>query len=144
MTEERSLINDLKFGLAKETEVLPKIQDYWKDEVNIINTKIRFNNEYHRYDFESDGGSVWEVKSRRNKKTDYPTTIIPIHKSMEVEKPYYFVFNFTDVCCYILYDKEKFKNFKTKMIRVYRNGGNPFPVKHYEIPIELLTDMIPV
>jgi hypothetical protein len=144
MTDIRSLENDLKFGMKKEEEVLPLIKHNWKDEVNILNTKIRFNNEYHKYDFESDGGSIWEVKSRRNRKTTYPTTIIPYHKSMETERPYYFVFNFTDACCYIEYDEEKFASFKTRMITVYRQGSRPIPVLHFEIPIELLTDMKPL
>jgi len=144
MVEIRSLKNDISFGMKKEEEVLPLLQQTWKEEVNILNTKIRFKNEYHKYDFESDGGSVWEVKSRRNTKTAYPTTIIPIHKTMLTEKPYYFVFNFTDVCCYIEYDEEKFSTFNKRMIRCFRQGARPTPILHYEIPIELLTDMKPL
>jgi len=144
MTTIRSLKNDLTYGMKREEEVFPLIQHNWKDEVNILNTKIRFKNEYHKYDFESDGGSIWEVKSRRNKKNAYPTTIIPFHKTMTTEKPYYFVFNFTDKCCYIEYDAEKFKTFSTRMISCFRQGASSAPILHYEIPIELLTDMIPL
>jgi hypothetical protein len=144
MCEVRSLSNDLKFGMEKEEEVYLLLRHNWKDEVNILNTKVRFRNEYHKYDFESDGGSIWEVKSRRNKKNTYPTTIIPFHKSMEREKPYYFVFNFTDKCCYIEFTEEKFKTFKTRMIRCYREGASSAPILHYEIPIELLIDMEPL
>lgn len=144
MTSIRSLKNDLTYGMKREEEVFPLIQHNWKDEVNILNTKIRFKNEYHKYDFESDGGSIWEVKSRRNKKNAYPTTIIPFHKTMRTEKPYYFVFNFTDKCCYIEYDEEKFKTFNTRMISCFRQGASSAPILHYEIPIELLTDMIPL
>jgi len=143
--EERSLTNDIKFGLKKEEEILPLLVHNWKEEKNILNTKIRFNNEYHKYDFESDGGSVWEVKSRRNKKNTYPTTIIPIHKSLITKnKPYYMVFNFVDVCCYIEYDEELFKTFNVKTIRCYRKGALPLPILHYEIPINLLKDLTPL
>jgi hypothetical protein len=139
---KRSLANDLKFGLLKEIDILPTIQGNWEDEVNIRNTKDIYNDEYYPYDFESENATSWEVKSRRISKNYYPTTIIPVHKVRNVDTPQYFIFNFTDACFSIIYDKELFKTFNKRMISVERFGGNPAPVNHYEIPVNLLEDLV--
>jgi len=99
MSSIRSKSNDLNFGLNQEDKVLQILEHNWKDEVNIQNTKVRHNNEYLKYDFESDAGNIWELKSRRNTKMKYSTTIIPLHKVITTDKSHYFVFNFTDKCC---------------------------------------------
>ena len=139
---KRSLANDLKYGLLQEIDILPTIQHKWDYETNIRNTKDIYNDEYYPYDFESNSGTSWEVKSRRIPKDKYTTTIIPVHKIRNVNTPQYFVFNFTDACCYIQYNKTLFSAFSTRMISVSRLGGNPAPVLHYEIPIKLLDDLI--
>jgi hypothetical protein len=144
METQRSLANDLKFGLAQEVDILPTLQGNWDDEVNIRNTKDIYNDDYYPYDFESENATSWEVKSRRINKHHYPTTIIPVHKVRNVDTPQYFVFNFKDACSYIKYDKELFSTFNQRMISVSRFGGNPKPVNHYEIPVILLTDLIRV
>lgn len=138
----RSLNNDLKFGLLKEINILPTIQYTWKEENNIRNTKDIYNDDFFPYDFESVNFTSWEVKSRRITKHHYPTTIIPVHKIRNVETPQFYVFNFTDTCCYIEYDVELFKTFKKRMINVIRLGGSSNPVNHYEIPVNELIDMI--
>jgi len=140
----RSLANDLKFGLAKEVDILPTIIHNWEGEDNIRNTKDIYNDDYYPYDFESDSATSWEVKSRRITKNRYDTTIIPVHKVRKVGTPQYFIFNFTDACSYIKYDKTLFDTFGTRMIAVARFGGNPNPVNHYEIPTRFLTDMLRV
>jgi hypothetical protein len=132
---ERSLVNDVAFGLNNELKVIDIIKKNWSDE-NITKT----TNKYCKYDFESDK-YIWELKSRRNTKTKYPTTIIPEHKLIDSPKEYYFVFYFTDVCAYIKYDKELFDTFKRNQIRCWRKGGNPNPVLHIEIPIDKLIDI---
>jgi hypothetical protein len=144
MEEEvkRSLANDLKYGLLKEIDILPTIQHKWDYEVNIRNTKDIYDDVYYPYDFESENGTSWEVKSRRIPKNKYATTIIPVHKIRNVNSNQYFVFNFTDACCYIQYNKQLFSSFSTRMIGVSRLGGNSTPVLHYEIPIRLLDDLI--
>jgi hypothetical protein len=139
---QRSLANDLKFGLLKEIDILPTIQGNWEDEPNIRNTKDIYNDEYYPYDFESENATSWEVKSRRISKGQYNKTIIPVHKVRNVDTPQYFIFNFTDACCSIKYDKEIFKTFGKRMISVERFGGNPNPVLHYEIPVNLLEDLV--
>lgn len=141
MTSIRSLANDLSFGLKKEFDILPTIINNWKDDENIMNTKDIYNDAYYSYDFESRNGSSWEVKSRRIKKECYPTTIIPVHKIRMVDTPQFFIFNFTDKCCYIKYEKELFKTFSTRYMSIERFGGNPNPINHYEIPIKNLIDL---
>lgn len=139
MTEVRSLANDLKFGLKNEEIILSSLKTYWEDET-IKNTKDIYGDEYFPYDFENEKGYSWEVKSRRNSKTQYPTTILPVHKVRKTDEKQYFVFQFTDKNCFIEYDKEKFDKYRTREIRVQRLGGNPNYQNHYEIPISDLTD----
>ena len=132
---ERSLVNDVKFGMENEIMVIDILRQKWCEEL-IEKTP----NKYCKYDFESEK-CIWEVKSRRNTKNKYPTTIIPEHKLIDNPKDYYFVFYFTDVCSYIKYDKELFDTFKRNQIRCWRKGGNPNPVLHIEIPINKLIDI---
>jgi hypothetical protein len=138
---ERSLKNDLTYGLNKEIDILPILINNWSDETNIRNTKDIYNDEYCSYDFESDNKTSWEVKSRRNTKLKYPTTIFPVHKIRDVDTSQYFVFNFTDGGSYIKYDKELFKTFNKRMIGVKRIGASSKPVQHYEIPVDILIDL---
>jgi hypothetical protein len=132
---ERSLVNDVKFGADNEIKVIDILRQKWCEE-QIEKT----SNKYCKYDFESEK-TIWELKSRRNTKNKYPTTIIPEHKLIDNPKDYYFVFYFTDVCSYIKYDKELFDTFKRNQIRCWRKGGNPNPVLHIEIPINKLIDI---
>lgn len=129
---------DMVFGLGKEGYVLELIQ---KNFVNpeIKNTKETYG-EFCIYDYESKDGTSWEVKSRRNTKTQYATTIIPVHKVRDVETKQYFVFHFTDATSYIEYSKEVFDTFKITHIYDGRIGGSHKRVPHFEIPVNLLID----
>jgi hypothetical protein len=138
--EIRSLANDLKFGEAKETDTISLIKQYWIDE-SVLNTKEKYNNRFCLFDYESDDGTTWELKSRRCSKTAYPTTIIPSHKIRETNSRQIFMFNFTDCSSYINYDPDRFAKYKRKMVRCFRSGASSKPVEHIEIPIEDLTDM---
>jgi hypothetical protein len=131
----RSITNDLAFGANNEIKVIDIIKKHWKDD-----TITKTSNKYCKYDFESDN-CIWELKSRRNTKTQYPTTIIPVHKLIDIPKDYYFVFYFTNICSYIKYDKDLFETFKRKDVRCFRQGGNSNPIPHIEIPIDLLVDI---
>lgn len=130
---------DIAFGLEKEIEVLNIIKDYWKDEDNILNTKELYD-EYCLYDFESNSKTSWELKTRKNKKFQYPTTILPYHKTRKVDTPQYFIFKFTDKCTYIKYTKEVFETFEVKDVCCYRDGRKEIKA-HYHIPVNLLIDM---
>ena len=131
--------NDLKYGLSKEIDIIEKIKLQFPEETNIRNTKEIYN-KFCLFDFESDLKTSFEMKSRRNTKTQYPTTIIPIHKIRDVETTQYFIFYFTDVISYIKYDKEIFNTFNKKVINANRKDGYNNNGIHYEIPISYLLD----
>jgi hypothetical protein len=130
---------DLKYGLEKEGYVLGLIKTQWERD-DVKNTKDLYT-EFCGHDFEAPDGTSWELKSRRNRKTQYPTTILPLHKVRDVETKQYFVFHFTDKTCYIEYDKEQFKTFKKTIIHANRQTGSNNDGIHYEIPVSLLTDL---
>jgi hypothetical protein len=138
----RSLANDLKMGMSNEETVLDVIKKQWPNENNIKNTKEIYNNEYHPYDFESESGTTWELKSRRNSKWAYNTTIIKCHKMRhEQTADQYFIFKFTNRICYIKYERELFDTFQTSMRYAPRQGKNEIPELHIDIPVELLIDI---
>jgi hypothetical protein len=133
---ERSLNNDLTFGLAKEDEVLEKIKTFFKDDIK--NTKEIYNNQFCKWDYEGSTGIKYEVKSRRNTKGKYPTTIIPVHKFINDSDKYICLFNFLDGLTYIEYDKEEFNKFEVKNVITYRAGIIDKPLPHFHIPISKL------
>jgi hypothetical protein len=130
--EERTLQNDLNFGLKNEIEVCEILKTYFKDE-SIEKTKEQFCS----YDFKTNSNMKYELKTRRFNFNKYPTTIIPVHKCKDKDE-ICFVFKFTDGIYFIYYDADLFSTFKTKSISVFRNGyWNPSAL-HYEIPIDIL------
>lgn len=142
----RSLKNDLEFGLEEEKKIIDVINKHLCEpfgETKYENTKVLYDDDYCYYDFEGDVNHTQiEAKSRRNKKWQYPTTIIPVHKARdECENTQLFLFNFTDEVCYIKYDKEVFSKFATRYIKVQRQGKWDPPTLHYFIPITSLIDI---
>ena len=129
---------DLSFGLEREEYILKLLKINWTNE-EIKNTKELYG-EFCTYDYEAPDGTSWELKSRRNRKAQYPTTILPVHKVRDVETKQVFVFNFTDKTCYIEYDKELFSQFKKSIINANRQTGTNNNGLHYEIPVHLLHD----
>jgi len=141
---KRSLKNDLSFGLEKEEPVRQLLKKVFTDEEDIINTKDLYNDEFCKFDFEGiTTKKRYEVKSRRNAKYDYNTTILPVHKitSKTTENGLIIIFNFTDKCSYITYNTDIFKNFSKKDINVFRDGRWEGPVPHFLIPVNILIDM---
>jgi len=138
--EIRSLKNDLKYGDQKELETNSVIKTYWLDD-SIVDTKTKYGHRYCKYDYESENGTTWELKSRRCAKTAYATTIIPSHKIRETESKQIFMFNYSDCSSYIDYDPEKFSKYQRKMVRCFRAGASSKPVEHIEIPITDLIDI---
>jgi hypothetical protein len=137
--EERSLENDLKFGLSKENiESLLKLNF----EEEFKNTKDLYNDPYYPYDFEglTTKTSV-EMKSRRNKKNDYKTTILPVHKIRKTNDKQIFIFNYTDEICFIEYDKEIFDRFEITNVITKRKGIVDKPKPHFCIPITILKSL---
>jgi hypothetical protein len=127
----RSLGNDLKFGLSKEQGVIDRLKSHFGDDT-ILKTEDRFCL------YDAIGKDYkYEIKSRRNSKTAYPTTIIPVHKAIPDT---IFVFNFTDKMCYIKYDADLFSTFTTQKIYAERYNATP-PTLHFHIPISHLIDI---
>jgi hypothetical protein len=142
---QRSLKKDLEFGLAQEEPVRQILKRNFTDDADIINTKDLYNDEYCKYDYEGiTTKRRYEVKSRTNKKYQFATTILPVHKitTETTKNGLYIIFNFTDKCSYIIYDKNVFSKFDTKIFKIYRDGKYDPPTLHYMIPVNLLTDCI--
>lgn len=144
MSIQRSFKKDLEFGLSREESVRQLLKKYFTDEEDIINTKDLYNDIYCKYDFEGVTlKTKYELKSRTNRKHQYPTTIVPVHKITNdtINTSLYFVFNFTDKCSVIKYDEELFNKFNTRLLKIFREGKYDPPTLHYEIPVNLLIDI---
>lgn len=138
----RSFKNDLKFGLEKELEVIDILKLNFDDEVDIQNTKDIYGDDYYIYDFEAKSGTSWELKARRIRKYQFPTTIVPVSKIRITDKKQIFIFNFTDACCSIEYDKELWETFEIKDVCTQRFGKMDSPKPHYHLPIKYLKDLV--
>ena len=135
MNNRNSLQNDIQFGLASETVVLKRLEKHFGE----IITKTM--NKFAKYDGIS-ATKNYEIKTRRNSKRKYPTTIISSNKiEGAVDGGVVFAFQFVDCLCYIVYNEKDFHNFKRREITYFRDGIKPKPVNHIEIPIEQLIEI---
>lgn len=144
MFQNRSFKNDLNFGLSKEEPIRQLLKTYFKNEEDIINTKNLYNDQYCKYDFEGiTTNTRYEVKSRTNKKNQFSTTILPVHKitTETTKKDFFIIFNFIDKCSYIKYDKDVFNKFDRKTFKIQRAGKYDPPTEHFLIPVSLLIDI---
>ena len=143
----RTKARDLEMGLKNEERLLGMLKHNFCEKYNeedLVNTKDT-HSQYHKCDWEgTTNGTHFEMKSRRNTKQAYPTTIFPVHKIMDTTKPQVFIFHFTDVTCFIEYNKELFDKFRKRTGQTYRDGKYDLPQLQYEIPVVMLTDLIPV
>lgn len=92
---------DHKFGDEQELLNLPIISDF-------LNQKFRKTKRYFVFDYENDNTYV-ELKSRRNAKAKYPTTIVGKNKldyAKTCGKDVFFFFQFTDGLYYWKYNDE--------------------------------------
>jgi hypothetical protein len=120
---------DLKFGFKNEKDIIPILNNFFND--TFTNTT-----RYCNYDFLGIYGKRIELKTRRNKYSDYPTTIIPIHKCITMDLcPNLFVFKFTDGIYYIEWNKNKFETYEKKIIQ-YNRLGRTDKNEYYLIPIQ--------
>lgn len=135
----RTLQDDLSLGYKNEEEILSVLNNFFND--TFRNTKDLYGNEYCNYDFEGTNGFRVELKSRRNKYNDYPTTIIPVHKTISMDLcPNVFIFNFADGIYYTEWNKNRFETYEKKMILCKRFGRTDY-CEHYLIPIEDLIEI---
>lgn len=133
---ERSLANDLRIGEENETTNEAIFNRVFND--TFINTKIKYKDPYCPFDYEGETTNTRiELKSRRNKYNQYPTTIMPISKVLNSYKGrHIFCFSFTDGLYYIDYDKDKFSKYELRMITTQRIGIVDKPKAHFCIDIE--------
>jgi len=134
----KSLKNDIEYGLNAEKDVIKKLCDYF-DEVILKNTF-----QYSIYDAKCKQTQTnYEIKSRRNCKKKYPTTIVSYNKIMKKQEneKLIFVFQFTDGLYFIEYNPKLFSTFEIQDIIYYREGVSPKPVKHICIPVNLLLEI---
>jgi len=124
---------DLKFGFKQEDKLFPKICNKFGDD--LIKT-----DQMCRWDYESNT-VVIELKSRRNKKNTYPTTMIGKQKvdlMMESGKRVISMFKFTDGLYYIEVTKDNICKFE-----IDRGGRSDRGVDevniYYYIPVEMLS-----
>jgi hypothetical protein len=126
----KSFKKDYLFGKEKEKEVLEIIK------IKFENNIIQSTNNFERYDFKGDK-YYYELKSRNNTYSAYPTTLI--EKAKIINDNIIFLFNFTDGLYYIRYSEKKFSKFECKeFVRHKRYDYNDKPRLYYYIPIEKL------
>ena len=138
----RTFQNDMTYGMEKEMSMLSKLSQHFIEYGKITNTKDLYQDPYHKYDFEAEDGTTFELKSRCNKKKAYPTTILPFSKIVpDAEHKQVFIFAFTDCDCKIEYNKELWDTFQVKDIETFRYGRVDLPKPHYCIPIQHLLEI---
>jgi len=121
---------DKAFGLPKEDPVIKTLSMYFKEEV------VKADYKYSPFDASSET-TKYEIKSRRNRYAQYPTTIIPVDKAERiVGGRLVFVFNFTDGLYYIEYTKEQFAKYEIREVEAVRKGGVRTLKPHYFIEIK--------
>jgi len=120
---------DLNFGLPKEDPVIQRLSEYFNEKVE------KETYQYSPFDASSKT-TKYEIKSRRNRYLQYPTTIIPVDKTQRIEGRMVFVFNFTDGLYYIVYDKDEFAKYDIREVEAVRKGGIRTLKPHFFIPIK--------
>ena len=126
-----SFKKDYAFGKMKEREILDTINAKFKDNIKLVKSA------YSSYDFKGDK-RIYELKSRNNLYSAFPTTLIPFNKIIDKQK-IIFLFYFIDGLYYIRYRKEIFNTFKLDaFVRNKRVDYVDRPQLYYFIPIEHL------
>ena len=124
---------DYDFGIANETSILEKLRNTFDSAIEQSKSKVCC------YDFSSDKYIV-ELKTRRNTKNQYPTTMIGLNKIEKykmLNKTILLCFRFTDVDCFYEYNPEHILEIKSGG---RWDRGKSEINQHVYIPIELLKD----
>jgi hypothetical protein len=101
-------VQSYAFGKKKEEEVLPLITAFFKRDIK------QYPNQYDDYDY-FDEETEYEVKSRTNSYSKYPTTMITLNKlTKTTTKKIVLLFNFTDGLYYIEYSQEQFSKYEVR------------------------------
>jgi hypothetical protein len=130
---------DYAFGLNGERSVIGKMSAHFK--TNFSKTE----DVYDPFDFK-DSKTCIELKTRRNTKNAYPTTMVGANKVKIAQqdtsgKKYIFAFNFTDGLYYIEYEKELFSTFETSL-GGRSDRGQPEMSDYCFIPVSLLKPLV--
>jgi hypothetical protein len=128
--------DDLQFGLSSESRNHSSIE-------RLVGCGlIKDSNPYSSFDFHNEDKTVFaELKTRRIRHNQYPTTLISADKIAHIEegKDYYFVWAYVDGMYYLKYDPDVWATFECKMFARYdRSDRREFPKPHIFIPCELL------
>jgi hypothetical protein len=103
----RSFKDDYAVGISIESKLKSMLETKFG--------KLTKTGRYDKLDYEGEGCFV-EIKSRTNRYSQYPTTMIQQSKfdyARLQTKPVYFVFAFTDGIYYIQYNSELFDTFES-------------------------------
>ena len=132
MSINRTFRDDYSFGIKNEDKILPIINGYFNDNIK------KSTNTYSKNDYYGDK-YIYELKSRTNKYSAYPTTLLGYNKRPDGKKQH-FLFSFSDGLYTIEYSQELFSTFETKpFCRNQRSDYNDQPQLYYFIPINKLT-----
>jgi len=124
---------DYSYGKKQQEIIIDILKDYF-DSPNMKATPER----YCKWDFEDDK-NLYELKSRKNRKNQYPTTLLTCNKVISSDKQQIFVFNFTDQICYLKYDKHVFDTFERKPYS--RINKEEDMTDYFFVPLEYLTTL---
>lgn len=131
MYEMNQFARDQQFGLENELSVLEIIKQQFNDP-----TICKADSEYSIYDFESDSGLRFELKTRRCSVDTYPDTMIGMNKLIGTDL--ILLFKFNDGLFYVKYEKEVFDTFRVSKAGRY-DRGKPEVKDYIFIPKERLT-----
>lgn len=131
MPRNYTIEEDLEFGLTAETDLLNTLRSFFK------NNFYKIDNPRSPWDYQNDT-HFFEMKSRRNNKDTYPTTMIPKNKVRHPNT--IFLFNFYDGVYYIHYDKDLFDTFECRLNQRQSNSNHTNRIQEtYFIPVKLLS-----
>ena len=129
------LQNDLEFGNNAELSVQQKFESHF-------NCSLTRTRPTHLFDFINEEEKIIiELKTRRNTKHKYDTTMVGYNKIIEAQRlkqegwSVYFTFNFTDALCFYDYNTTD-ESWKKEGGR--KDRGRPEYKQYYYIPVNLL------
>jgi len=128
----KRLSNDIEYGKKREPPVIKRLEGFFKE------TITQAQDQFSSFDASSTT-TKYEIKTRRNRYSQYPTTMIGVNKIREYDISLgrlVFVFHFTDGLYYIEYTPIAFEKYDIQNVRAVRGRGLTTETPHFFIPIE--------